>query len=95
MEGFSIEDNGEGLMFNIYIPNIQPNVEIDYSDGSSVGPEGPAEDGEVKPYNTEERKNNNSSSENSVSSQPVPIRAGSRARAGTRTSSSWRERFGS
>ncbi|WP_170114394.1 DNA/RNA non-specific endonuclease [Streptohalobacillus salinus] len=36
MEGFSIEDNGEGLMFNIYVPNIQPGIEINYADGSSV-----------------------------------------------------------
>jgi len=36
MEGFSIEDNGEGLMFNIYVPNIQPDIEINYADGSSV-----------------------------------------------------------
>lgn len=43
MEAFSIEDNGEGVMFNVYIPNIQPNVEIDYSNGQSRGPEGPVE----------------------------------------------------
>jgi len=75
MEGFSIEDNGEEIMFNIYIPNRQPDVEIDYADGSSVGPEGPAEDGEVKSYNSEENTNNSSSSESSESSQqaaPTP-----------------------
>lgn len=41
MEGFSIEDLGEGVMFNVFVPNIQPGVEINYKDGSSVGPEGP------------------------------------------------------
>lgn len=51
MEGFSIEDNGEGLMFNVYIPNVQPGVEINYADGSSIGPEGPAQVGEVSEYN--------------------------------------------
>lgn len=35
MEGFSIEDNGEGLKFNIYVPNIQPGVVIDYATGAS------------------------------------------------------------
>lgn len=44
MEGFSIEDNGEGLQFNIYVPNRQPGVEIDYADGSSVGPQGPLQE---------------------------------------------------
>ena len=50
MEGFSIEDNGEGLMFNIYIPNTQPGVTINYANGSSVGPEGPSSDGEITQY---------------------------------------------
>ena len=44
MEGFSIEDNGATIQFNIYVPNIQPHVEINYADGSSVGPEGPTQD---------------------------------------------------
>ena len=44
MEGFSIEDNGATIQFNIYVPNIQPDVEINYADGSSVGPEGPTQD---------------------------------------------------
>lgn len=35
MEGFSIEDNGEGLSFHIYVPNVQPEVEIDYATGES------------------------------------------------------------
>lgn len=35
MEGFSIEDNGEGLKFNIYVPNIQPGVGLDYATGDS------------------------------------------------------------
>lgn len=44
MEGLSIEDNGATIQFNIYVPNIQPDVEINYADGSSVGPEGPTQD---------------------------------------------------
>jgi len=71
MEGFSIEDNGEGLMFNIYVPNVQPGVEINYTDGSSVGPEGPAEDGEVKNYNPEGSSDSSSGNEPSTS-ETVP-----------------------
>lgn len=35
MKGLSIEDNGEGLLFHIYVPNIQPSVNLDYSNGLS------------------------------------------------------------
>lgn len=31
----SVEDKGKGLSFNIYCPNIQPGIEIDYSTGDS------------------------------------------------------------
>lgn len=34
MEAYSIEDDGE-LQFHVYIPNNQPGIEIDYSDGSN------------------------------------------------------------
>lgn len=56
MEGFSIEDNGAEVQFNIYVPNIQPGVEIDYSDGSSVGPAGPQEEDEILPYPQTEKE---------------------------------------
>jgi len=35
MEAYSVEDNGEGVCFNVYVYNVQPGVEIDYSTGSS------------------------------------------------------------
>lgn len=35
MEAYSIEDNGKGICFNIYCPNIQPDIEIDYATGDS------------------------------------------------------------
>ena len=35
MEGFSVEDNGEGVCFCVFAYNVQPGVIIDYSDGSS------------------------------------------------------------
>lgn len=34
MEAYSIEDDGE-LQFHVYIPNMQPGIEIDYKDGSN------------------------------------------------------------
>lgn len=38
-EAFSVEDLGESIMINSYIPNRQPGIDIDYKDGSSEGPD--------------------------------------------------------
>lgn len=35
MEAYSIEDNGEGICFNVYCFNVQPNITINYANGSS------------------------------------------------------------
>ena len=35
MEGKSVEDNGEGILFNVFCYNVQPGVEIDYTTGKS------------------------------------------------------------
>ena len=35
MEAWSVEDNGEGLHFNVYCYNVQPGIEIDYKTGES------------------------------------------------------------
>ncbi|BCN31683.1 DNA/RNA non-specific endonuclease [Anaeromicropila herbilytica] len=35
MEGYSVEDKGEGICFNVYVYNVQPGIKIDYSNGES------------------------------------------------------------
>lgn len=35
MEAYSVEDSGEGVCFNVYCYNAQPNVEIDYKTGNN------------------------------------------------------------
>lgn len=35
MEAFSVEDKGQGICFNVYIPNEQEDVEIDYATGDN------------------------------------------------------------
>lgn len=64
MEAWSIEDEGEGICFNVYVYNAQPGIEIDYADGESRlddGGEGdgqPADTGAVHDYilNTSSKK---------------------------------------
>lgn len=36
MEGWSVEDKGEGICFNVFVYNIQPGITIDYSTGGSA-----------------------------------------------------------
>ncbi len=36
MEGYSVEDDGEGICFCVFVHNVQPQIEIDYKDGSSA-----------------------------------------------------------
>ena len=36
MEGYSVEDNGEGICFNVFVYNIQPGVTIDYLTGQLI-----------------------------------------------------------
>lgn len=35
MEAWSVEDDGEGICFCVYVPNVQPGVIIDYATGES------------------------------------------------------------
>lgn len=35
MEGWSVEDNGEGICFCVFAYNVQPGIEIDYATGES------------------------------------------------------------
>lgn len=35
MEAYSIEDNGEGVCFNVYVYNVQPGISINYQTGES------------------------------------------------------------
>ena len=35
MEGYSVEDNGTGICFNVFCYNVQPHIRINYTDGTS------------------------------------------------------------
>ena len=35
IEAYSVQDNGKGIKFNIFVKNIQDGIEIDYKTGDS------------------------------------------------------------
>lgn len=35
MEGYSVEDSGKGVSFNVFVYNVQPGIKIDYATGKS------------------------------------------------------------
>ncbi len=60
MEAYSVEDDGEGVCFNVFVYNVQPGVSIDYATGeSSLEEEGKTDDAEAEPE-TEIRGNKKS-----------------------------------
>lgn len=56
MEGKSVEDNGDGILFNVFCYNVQPGIAIDYASGNSQT------DGTIAPEETN----------NEPSVQPTP-----------------------
>lgn len=38
IEAYSVEDNGNGICFNVYCYNVQPGITINYATGRSTGP---------------------------------------------------------
>lgn len=35
MEAYSVEDDGEGICFNVFVYNVEPGITINYADGTS------------------------------------------------------------
>ncbi len=58
LEGMSVEDAGEGILFHVYCYNVQPGIEIDYATGESREADAGDTSGEVAIYvlNTNNKK---------------------------------------
>ena len=48
LEGYSVEDEGEGISFCVYCYNVQPGIALDYATGESSA-EGASEEDKVEP----------------------------------------------
>ena len=60
MEGYSVEDNGDGICYNVYCYNVQPGIKIDYATGDSEAEDGSAPYGSSAAINKPVQQNNNS-----------------------------------
>ena len=65
MEAYSVEDEGEGIKFNVFCYNVQAGVVIDYYDGSSWL------DGENPPPKDDGNNDNNDNNDDSGDSNDV------------------------
>ncbi len=45
MEAYSVEDEGDGICFNVFVYNVQPGIRIDYATGDSREESGQSTDG--------------------------------------------------
>lgn len=71
IEAKSVEDNGEGIEFNVFIYNVQPGITIDYATGNSyLSDEEPTNNESSSDSNSinSDKNNTNSSNTNSVTS---------------------------
>ena len=58
MEGWSVEDDGNGICFNVYCYNVQPGIKIDYATGESEAVDGSAPYGSSAAVTTPKKETN-------------------------------------
>lgn len=61
MEALSVEDDGEGICFNVYVYNVQPDIIIDYATGESRAADTESSNSSTEPDTEENYILNNSS----------------------------------
>ena len=63
MEGYSVEDNGKGICYNVFCYNVQPGVVIDYANGDSYAEEEATEEPAVQERSIPVPANSNTAEE--------------------------------
>lgn len=83
MEAKSVEDDGEGIEFNVFVYNIQPGITIDYATGNSaVSGEEITSNNSSNTSSSSSSTNNstNTSNSNNTSNEAVVIRGNSKSK---------------
>lgn len=83
MEAKSVEDNGEGIEFNVFVYNVQPGITIDYATGNSAlsGEEIVETESSNNTTNSTNSSNNSNSTNNTTSSnEETVIRGNSKSK---------------
>ena len=55
MEAESVEDNGEGICFNVYVYNVQPQITINYATGDNWESDTAESDADLSEYDETDR----------------------------------------
>lgn len=79
IEAMSVEDNGEGIEFNVFIYNVQPGITIDYSTGNSALGENTIIDVDSSNSNASNQSNENTSSSQTSTTESI-IRGNSKSK---------------
>ncbi|MBR1627811.1 MAG: DNA/RNA non-specific endonuclease [Lachnospiraceae bacterium] len=77
MEAYSIEDDGKGLMFNVFCYNVQPGIRINYATGKTEKKNAYSDEIELALANGSSTVSNGSAQETEKNTPTVPITAGS------------------
>ena len=83
MEAKSVEDDGEGIQFNVFVYNVQPGITIDYATGNSAlsGEEIVKTESSNNTTNSTDSDNNSNSTNDSTSSnESTVIRGNSKSK---------------
>ena len=81
MEAYSVEDDGEGVLFNVFVYNVQPGITIDYATGNSeLSKDGKTNSNQTSQQESKDNPNQNTQNNQSSSNTKVEIRGNSKSK---------------
>ena len=81
MEAYSVEDDGEGVLFNVFVYNVQPGITIDYDTGNSeLSKDGETNSNQTSQQESKDNTNQNTQNNQSSSNTKIEIRGNSKSK---------------